>query len=260
MNVTSRRHFLRTAAITADAALGGHSLRAWAVPRVEASVDSPLAVFEYSQVQLLEGLLREQFENNHKVFVNLDEDGLLKPFRQRRGMPAPGPYLGGWYDDSADFDPAHNFHGFIPGHSFGQYVSGLARAYAVTGSKSTQVKVHRLVRGYAETVEPTGKFYADFRLPGYTFDKTCCGLIDAHEFAADPIALDGLKRSTDAVLPHLPTKALSRAEQEARPHKATATSQSSQDWVAQSAGRWLTFRPFSALHDETYRLYHKVEA
>ena len=82
--------------------------------------------------------------------------------------------------------------------------------------------MHRLVRAYAETVEPAGKFYVDYRLPGYTFDKTCCGLIDAHEFAGDPIALQVLKRSTDAVLPHLPERALSRAEQEARPHKSIA--------------------------------------
>ncbi len=82
--------------------------------------------------------------------------------------------------------------------------------------------MHRLVRAYAETVEPTGKFYVDYHLPGYTFDKTCCGLIDAHEFAADPIALEVLKRSTDAVLPFLPEKALSRAEQEARAHKDIA--------------------------------------
>jgi DUF1680 family protein len=137
-------------------------------------------------------------------------------------MPAPGPDLGGWYDNSDDFNPQGSFHGFIPGHTFGQYVSGLARTYAVTGSRPTQAKVQRLVRGFAETVEPTGKFYLDYRLPGYTFDKTCCGLIDAHEFAQDPIALKVLKRATEAVLPHLPEKALSRAEQEARPHKTIA--------------------------------------
>jgi DUF1680 family protein len=227
MNDTSRRYFLKSAATSASAALATRSLPAWARSAVnqsvvDLSVVAPLSVFNYSQVQLLDGLLREQFENNHKVFLNLDEDGLLKPFRQRQGMPAPGPDLGGWYDNSDDFNPANNFHGFIPGHSFGQYVSGLARAYAVTGSKPTQAKVHRLVRAYAQTVEPTGKFYVDYRLPGYTFDKTCCGLIDAHEFAADPIALDALKRSTDAVLPHLPEKALSRAEQEARPHEGIA--------------------------------------
>jgi hypothetical protein len=227
MRWISRRRFLKTAAISASAALTTRALPAWARSAdkriaVDVAAAHPLSVFNYSQVQLLEGLFREQFENNHKVFLNLDEDGLLKPFRQREGMPAPGPDLGGWYDNSDDFDPADNFHGFIPGHSFGQYVSGLARAYAVTGSKPTQAKVHRLVRAYAATVEPTGKFYVDYRLPGYTFDKTCCGLIDAHEFAADPIALDVLRRSTEAVLPHLPEKALSRAEQEARPHKSIA--------------------------------------
>ncbi len=199
------------------------SLPAWARRKVgQTAITPPLSVFEYSQVQLLDGPFRVQFDQNHKLFMGVDEDGLLKPFREREGLPAPGPDLGGWYDNATDFDPANNFHGFIPGHSFGQYVSGLARAYAVTGSKATQAKVQRLVLAYGATVEPTGKFYVDYPLPGYTFDKTCCGLIDAHQFAADPNALAVLKRSTDAVLPHLPEKALSRAEQEARPHKTIA--------------------------------------
>ena len=225
MSKSSRRRFLKTSAVFAGSLVAARSLQAsaWSVPDVEVSVVPPLSVFEYSQVQLLDGLFREQFENNHQVYLNLDENGLLKPFRQRHGMPAPGPDLGGWYDNSDDFNSkTGNFHGFIAGHTFGQYVSALARAFAVTGSRPTQEKVHRLVRAFAETVEPTGKFYVDYRLPGYTFDKTCCGLIDAHEFAADPIALEVLKRATDAVLPHLPEKALSRAEQEARPHKDVA--------------------------------------
>ena len=170
-------------------------------------------------MQLLDGPLRGQFDSNHQLFLNLDEDALLKPFRQRAGMAAPGPDMGGWYDNSDDFNLRGNSHGFVAGHSFGQYVSGLARAYAVTGDKATQAKVQRLVRAYAETVDPAGEFYVDYRLPAYTFDKTCCGLIDAHQFAADPIALDVLKRTTDAALPYLPEKALSRAEQAERPHK-----------------------------------------
>src|SRR5215510_5272565 len=223
MYPTSRRQFLKAAAITTGGVWAARSLPAWADSKVEVSVVPPISLFAYSQVELLEGLFRSQFDINHKVLLVMDEDGLLKPFRQRQGMPAPGPDMGGWYDNSKDFDPPNgSFHGFIPGHTFGQYLSGLARAYAVTGDKATQAKVQRLVRTFAETVEPTGKFYLDYRLPGYTFDKTCCGLIDAHEFAADPIALDVLKRATDAVLPHLPEKALSRAEQEARPHKSLA--------------------------------------
>ncbi len=222
MQSISRRRFLTTAAMGAGAVMASSSRRGWALPGLQIAVNPPLSRFEYSQVELLDGLLRQQFDRNHEFFLNLDEDSLLKPFRQREGMPAPGPDMGGWYDNSDDFNPANNFHGFIPGHSFGQYLSGLARAYAVTGSKATQAKVHRLVRGFGETVEPKGKFYVDYHLPGYTFDKTCCGLIDAHEFAADPSALEVLKRATDAVLPYLPEKALSRAEQEARPHKDIA--------------------------------------
>jgi uncharacterized protein len=120
MNGTSRRHFLKTAAITTGAGLTARSLPAWALHRVEVAAVPPLSVFDYSRVQLLEGLFLEQFKSNHNVFMNLDEDGLLKPFRQRQGMPAPGPDLGGWYDNSDDFNPASNFHGFIAGHSFGQ--------------------------------------------------------------------------------------------------------------------------------------------
>ncbi|PYU51690.1 MAG: hypothetical protein DMG53_01205 [Acidobacteria bacterium] len=222
MKTKTRRQFLKSAAISTTGLIGVRSLRGWARPSVTASITPQLSVFGYSQVQLLDGPFRRQFDENHKLFLNLDEDGLLKPFRKRQGLPAPGHDLGGWYDDADDFNEKDNFHAFIAGHSFGQYVSGLARAYAVTGSKATQEKVHRLVRAFAETVEPTGRFYVDYRLPGYTFDKACCGLIDAHEFAADPIALDVLKRATDAVLPHLPEKALSRTEQEARPHKTIA--------------------------------------
>jgi uncharacterized protein len=223
----SRRQFLAKAAVSTAGLLALRSLPAWAQKPTATQDESPLSVFDYSKVQLLDGPFKRQFDQNHELFLNLNEDGLLKPFRKREGLPAPGPDMGGWYDEADDFVPPDhnnpgNFHAFIAGHSFGQYLSGLARAYAVTGSKPTQAKVQRLVKGFGASVGPAGKFYVDYRLPGYTFDKTCCGLIDAHEFAGDPNALAVLKRATDAVVPHLPEKALSRAEQEARPHKTIA--------------------------------------
>jgi uncharacterized protein len=222
MKRKSRRQFLRLAAVSTAGTFAMRSLPAWAQKPAAAQITPPLSLFGYPDVQLLESPFLTQFKQNHELFLNLNEDGLLKPFRQREGLPAPGPDMGGWYDNGDDFDEKTNFHAFIAGHSFGQYLSGLARAYAVTGSKPTQEKVQRLVRAFGETVEPAGKFYVNYRLPGYTFDKTCCGLIDAHEFAADPNALAVLSRATDAVVPHLPEKALSRAEQEARPHKTIA--------------------------------------
>ena len=223
---TTRRQLLKNGALIAAGSAALSRTRLWASDSESASakiaVTPPLSTFNYSEVKLLDGPLKEQFDHNHDLFLHLNEDAMLKPFREREGMAAPGPDMGGWYDNGDDFSPPEDFHAFIPGHSFGQYVSGLARAYAVTGDKATQEKVHRLVRAFGETVEPSGKFYVGYHLPAYTFDKTSCGLIDAHEFAQCPDALDVHWRATQAVLPYLPEKALSRAEQRARPHKMVA--------------------------------------
>jgi uncharacterized protein len=223
---TTRRQILKNGALLAAASAELGRKRSWAAGSTLATpasaITPPLSTFKYSEVQLLDGPLKEQFDHNHDLFLHLNEDALLKPFREREGMAAPGPDMGGWYDNADDFSPPENFHAFVPGHSFGQYVSGLARAYAVTGHKPTQEKIHRLVRGFGETVESSGKFYVGYHLPAYTFDKTSCGLIDAHEFANCPDALDVHWRATQAALPYLPEKALSRAEQRARPHKNVA--------------------------------------
>src|SRR5947209_7248743 len=191
---TTRRQILKDGALLAAASAALGRKRSWAAGSSSATpasaITPPLSTFKYSEVQLLDGPLKEQFDHNHDLFLHMNEDAMLKPFRQREGLAAPGPDMGGWYDNADDFTPPENFHAFIPGHSFGQYLSGLSRAYAVTGSKATQEKVHRLVGAFAETVEPSGKFYVDYHLPAYTYDKTSCGLIDAHEFAKCPDALD----------------------------------------------------------------------
>jgi len=212
----NRRTFLKSAfAAAAVPLVCSHRAQATSYDATVA-ITPPLDQFGYADVALLDGPMREQFDINHAFFLALNEEMLLKPFRQRAGLPAPGDDMGGWYDNAAEFDPHGTFHGFIPGHTFGQYLSALSRAYAVTGSQGTQEKVQRLVHAYAPTI--TSKFYDGYHLPAYTYDKTSCGLIDAHQFAADPTALDVLNAATDAVLPHLPRKALSRSEQYAIPH------------------------------------------
>ena len=199
-------------------------LRASESPAATAAVitgtDTPLAQFGYKDVQLLDGPMLAQFQHNHDLFLNLNEDSILKPFRQQAGQPAPGEDLGGWYSPSPLFDPPKNMTGYIPGHTFGQWLSGLSRAYAVTGDERTQAKIKRLVNGFAPTISE--KFYQDYCIPAYTFDKTNCGLIDAYEFGGDKSALKVLDRATDAVLPFLPPKALNRQEMAARPHKNIA--------------------------------------
>jgi DUF1680 family protein len=223
MKTYSRRRFLGVAAGAAALAIKPHRAMAATITAPSepvVAVKPSIGLFEYSQIELLEGPMREQFDTNHAFFLRLDEDRLLKPFRQKAGLPAPGDDMGGWYDIDPAFNGRGSFHGFVPGHSFGQYVSGLARAYAVTGSKPTQQKVQRLVKGFAPTV--TSDFYNDYHLPAYTYDKTSCGLIDAFRFADDKSALAVHAAATEAAMPHLPEKALSRKEQYARPHKDDA--------------------------------------
>ena len=87
--------------------------------------------------------------------------------------------------------------------------------------KPTRAKVTRLVKGYAETLDPKAKFFVDYRLPAYTYDKLSVGLIDAHEYVNDPMAMQVHEKLTRSMVAYLPEKALSRAEQRSRPHKDT---------------------------------------
>jgi hypothetical protein len=216
----NRRTFLKATTAAAAGTCAARALPAWASAQSgSTAIATPLTTFRYSDVELLDGPMKRQFEENHSLFLNLDDDRLLKVFRQKAGLPAPGEDMGGWYDLTGFSLEPRDFHGFVPGHSFGQYLSGLCRAYAVTGSRATQAKVQRLVKGYAETLDPKATFFVDYRLPAYTYDKLSCGLIDAHEFAHDPMALDVHEKLTRAIVAYLPEKALSRAEQRARPHK-----------------------------------------
>jgi len=192
--------------------------RGFAAPQKD--VATPLRPFPYSAVTLLPGPLQEQFDYHYKLLLGLDNDKLLKPFRERAGMPAPGEDMGGWYSNSPFFDAHGSFEGFVPGHSFGQYLSALSRGAAMTGDAATHAKVDALVAGFAPTI--SGRFYQDYTLPAYTFDKTCCGLGDAYTHAGVRAAGPALDQALAAVLPHLPEKALSRPEQRARPHTSDA--------------------------------------
>ena len=208
----SRRCFLRSTAMTIGAAIcadpAGRALLG-ETPETASPTSNTLKEFGYGDIVFLPGAQDAQLEQTHAVLMGLSDDELLKPFRVRAGVAAPGAAMGGWYDAYA----------FAPGHSFGQWVSALSRYYAITGDEATRSKVVGLVRGYAAVPDATGGFFENNRFPAYTLEKLNCGMIDAHEFAKDDEALGVMRRMTTAALPHLPEKALSRAEQRARPHK-----------------------------------------
>ncbi len=163
---------------------------------------APLGELHYAQVQFDAGPVQRQARENHALVLNLDEDSLLRPFRQRAGLPAPGDDLGGWYDTYA----------FAPGATFGQWMCALSRYYAIGGDEATRAKVQRLVRAYAATVDSDGKFYRNNRFPAYIYDKLVGGLIDARRYVKDDSAIATLYRTTRAAIPYLPPHAMPRNE------------------------------------------------
>ena len=109
----TRRDFLAGAAAVALAS----GARASARPAAPLPVSDALAEFDYGAVELTGGPLKQQYDRIHAAYLALDNDRLLQVYRERAGLPAPGEPMGGWYGRD----------GFVPGHSLGQYISGLAR-------------------------------------------------------------------------------------------------------------------------------------
>ncbi|HEY1337274.1 MAG TPA: beta-L-arabinofuranosidase domain-containing protein [Bryobacteraceae bacterium] len=177
--------------------LGGASAFAAAARTGRAADRRVLREFPYSQVKLTSGPIADMYRRMHTHFLKLDEDRLLKVYRQRAGMPAPGRDMGGWYD--AD--------GFVPGHLIGQFISGLSRIFAHTGDPEAAAKVRRLVRGYAETFEKDGRPYAGPKASTwacYILDKYAIGLLDAATLAGVEEARTLLPRVIRAAIPSIP--------------------------------------------------------
>jgi hypothetical protein len=147
-----------------------------------------LREFAYGDVKLTAGPIGDMYRRIHAHFLKLDEDRVLKVYRQRAGMPAPGRDMGGWYDAE----------GFVPGHLIGQFISGLSRMYAHTGDREAAAKARRLVLGYAATMEKDGHPYASPKA-----ETWACYILDKHEIGLlDAVSLAGVEEAR-ALLPRV---------------------------------------------------------
>jgi DUF1680 family protein len=184
----NRRDFLKTGAAAAGVTLAA----------VASAPAGPLKEFPYSAVALTRGPLKRQYDMVHRHFLALDNDRLLKVYRQRAGLAAPGDDMGGWYD--AD--------GFVPGHTLGQFISGLSRIFSTTGDPACARKVRALVDGFAATLGPDGYPYASEKAaitwPCYVLDKYEAGLIDAYRLAGVVKARKVLVETIGGAIPHIP--------------------------------------------------------
>jgi len=201
----SRRSFVQSAAAAA-AAVAAKGFWGDLAFASDLHPSNLLSQFGYGDVILASDLHESQLHRTHSVLMQLSDDSLLKPFLQMAGMPAPGEDLGGWYHYDPDLEHFAGDYGFAPACTFGQWVSALARVYAITGDGATRAKVLRLNRLYAATISPD--FYIKNRFPAYCYDKLVLGLLDSHSFANDPDAMAILQRTTDTALPHLPPRAI----------------------------------------------------
>ena len=206
----TRRKFLQGSAAVLGSGMLGYS--ADLVP--VASSREVLREFPYGAVTITGGPLKQQYDRIHASYLALDNDRLLKVYRQRAGMPAPGPDMGGWYD--AD--------GFVPGHSLGQYVSGLARIGAATSDPACERKVRELVLGFGATlgaenqsiIRPQSNLWIC-----YTLDKHFAGLIDAYRLAHVDEARDLLLRVFDGSRSLMPVHGRDRIGKKNPPYDET---------------------------------------
>jgi DUF1680 family protein len=206
----TRRAFV-SAAVQSTAALT-------VAPRIFASsVDASresLRQFDYADVQLTGGPFAQQYNALHSHYLSLSNDRLLKVYRQRACLPAPGLDMGGWYDTD----------GFVPGHSLGQYISGLARFGACTSDSACHAKVHDLVEGFAATL---GSDNQSILRPQtnlwicYTLDKHFAGLIDAATLSNIPAAKELLNRVIAGAQPLLPARGHDRIGKKDPPYDET---------------------------------------
>lgn len=144
-----------------------------------------VSTFDYRGVTLDGGALRRQFDEVRDYYIRIPNDDLLKGFRERAGVAAPGVDLGGWYGQGTF-------------HVFGQIVSGLARMYAATGDPGCKAKVDTLLGEWGKCIRADGYFFAGRpNAPHYIYDKMVGGLVDAYLYCGNAHALMYLRKITD---------------------------------------------------------------
>ena len=186
MNRGTRREFVKTA-------VGAVAATASGIPSPARTVLEP---FHYTGVELLDGRMKKQFDYARNFYLNIPDDNLLKGFRQRAGMAAPGNDMIGWYAG----DP-HQVAFWSKGDTFiafGQYLSGMARLYKASGDAALLEKAAGLMREWAKTIEPDGFFYYSRNpyTPHYIYEKTTYGLVDLYEFGGRKEAAPLMERIT----------------------------------------------------------------
>ncbi len=209
-----------------------------AAPTEASGAKVVLQPFNYQGVRLLDGMLKKQYEEARDYYFKIPDDNILKGFRQRAGLPAPGDEMGGWCRRDCAV-------------AFGQWLSGMARMSKATGDAAMRDKATYLMLEWAKTTAPDGTWsYADRPDHShYRYEKTVCGLVDLYEYAGKKEALPLLERITDYAIAHF-----DRSREPADPQDIGA---------GRSGGEWYTlpenlYRAFQLTGNSKYREFGDV--
>jgi DUF1680 family protein len=208
-NVKSRRGFLKVLAASSVAplvpqvTLGAGRTEAGISAKNDFNGRCRLQPFNYEGVRLSAGMLNSQFHATRDYYLAIPDDDILKGFRQRAGMRAPGSDLGGWY--SGDPTVTRWWSKGDTFNVFGQWLSGMARLAKAGNDEELRVKATHLMIEWGATIEDDGFFFYSRRpnAPHYTYDKTVCGLVDLYEYAGRSDALPLLEKITDWAITNL---------------------------------------------------------
>jgi DUF1680 family protein len=189
----TRRELMKRAA--AGAASGALAFAGAAAAPAAHSVIEP---FDYTGVKLLDGPLRKQFDYAREFYRDIPDDNLLKGFRQRAGLPAPGKELVGWYGGNTAWHRQAWWSKGDTFNAFGQYLSGMARLAKAGNDQVLLGKASSLMREWAKTIEPDGFFFYS-RQPytaHYIYEKTMYGLVDLFQYGGLKDAAPLMERIT----------------------------------------------------------------
>ena len=202
----TRRDFVKqalVAAVSPELMSGIRSATASAVPGESSGPKTFLEPFNYEGVRLLDGMLKKQYSAVRDYYYAIPDEDILKGFRMRAGLRAPGNDLGGWYSGdptvTAWWSKGDTFN------TFGQWLSAMVRMSGATGDAAIGAKAVHLMLEWAKAIEPDGYFFYSRHpwLPHYIYEKTVCGLVDLYEYGGRKDALPLLEKITDWAIDNL---------------------------------------------------------
>lgn len=198
---------MKTKVIVLALALGCLTATIFAA-EVQPKITPKIEAFNYGEVRLLPGLLKDRFDVNRRYLMSLPNDSLLYPFYKEAVIRVPrgtNP-LGGWEAMSVD----------VRGHFMGHFLSACARIYATSGDAEIKAKADEIVAELARCQEANGNGYvgsisekiltaletgreSEVWAPYYVHHKTLMGLYEMYKYAGNRQALEVEKKFADYI-------------------------------------------------------------